>query len=111
MKVLQDGLTDYSVSFISMRLALAEEITKASPLPVTIWNPPADGKKLTNSPTRCLWMFLPRQAGGLDEQGRILAYIESRLPLEIVHFNLARVGVNFQNRFRGGSVGQVEAHQ
>ena len=46
---------------------LFAQISRATRLPVKVWNPPPTKSQwLPVSPTRCLWMFLPKQDGGID---------------------------------------------
>ncbi len=95
-KVLQDGLTDHPATLHMNAPTLAQEIAKASSLPTKVWNPPAEGKTLPNSPTRSLWMFLPKQEGGIDERQRALLYSRARMPLDNVVINLAAIRVDQQ---------------
>jgi hypothetical protein len=70
---------------------LASEVAKATTLPIKVWNPPAKGPTLPNSPTRCLRLFLPKQEGGLDETGRSAMMARARVPLQRVLVNYAQI--------------------
>lgn len=95
MRVLETGLNEHEpVVLYQDPLELVKEIEKASPLPVSIWNPVAEGKELPNSPTRCLWLFLPTKDGGIDDGQRWAAYTRARLPYSMVILNLARINVD-----------------
>ena len=48
-------------------LDLSQTIAASTKLPVKVWNPPAEGKTLPNSPTRVVCvLFLPKEDGGID---------------------------------------------
>ena len=94
MQVLQDELSRYESIVLYLNApALAEEIGKASQLPVKVWNPPAQDKTRANSPTRCLWMFLPKSDGGLDDGYRAELFARTRMPFANVVANLALINV------------------
>ena len=68
---------------------LRQEIAGATTIPVKVWNPPAEGKALPNSPTRCLSLYIPKLEGGLDETGRADFVARKRIPKANVLANWA----------------------
>src|SRR5262249_48876121 len=72
--------------------ALAVDMTNATKLRVKVWNP-IEGKTIASSPTRALWMFLPKQEGGLDNGVRLAQYNAARIPQANILVNLDVVGV------------------
>src|SRR5262249_38997624 len=52
-----------------------------------------EGKTIASSPTRALWMFLPKQEGGLDNGVRLAQYNAARIPQANILVNLDVVGV------------------
>jgi hypothetical protein len=75
-------------------LKLAQEIGKLGEIPVKVWNPPADGPKIANSPTRCLELFLPnKEDGGLDATGRAALIAHARVPAGNVTVNFGQINV------------------
>jgi hypothetical protein len=94
MLELQKGINPYEPLVLHMNApALADEFAKATQLPVKVWNPPAQGKSIPNSPTRELWMFLPKQEGGIDGGQRFVDYQHSRIPQLYVLANLKQYNV------------------
>lgn len=95
MLELQKGVAPYEPLTLHLNApALAEDMAKVTQLPVKVWNAPLQGKMLVNSPTRELWMFLPKQEGGIDNGQRFADYQRSRIPLVNVLANLARFNVS-----------------
>ncbi len=77
-------------------LELSQEIGKlAEKIPVKVWNPPAAGSQVANSPTRCLERFLPKEDGGQDasKPGRASLLAHTRVPTANVTVNLGQINV------------------
>jgi hypothetical protein len=74
-------------------LSLSQDIAKLAELPVKAWNPPAQGSKVANSPTRCLELFLPKSEGGLDNTGRAGLIASTRVPVASVLANFRQINV------------------
>jgi hypothetical protein len=77
-------------------LSLSQEIAKLAAIPVKVWNPPAQGPKVANSPTRCLELFLPRPDGGQDTTGRAALINQTRVPAANVTVNFGQINVTAQ---------------
>jgi hypothetical protein len=73
--------------------SLRDQVAAVTPLPVKVWNPPAQGKAPPNSPTRCLSLFLPKEEGGLDPMKRAEFWAHSRIPSQNIEANLAQINV------------------
>jgi hypothetical protein len=95
MLELQIGLSAHDAITLHMNAAwLHQEIGKATKLPGKVWNSPADGKVIPNSPTRCLNLFLPKQDGGHDETKRAEQVARAQIPTVNVLTNFAQINVN-----------------
>lgn len=103
MRELQTGLTAHdSITLHLNGPALFQDISKATTLPVKVWNPPLAGQALPNSPTRCLWMFLPKMEGGVDNGQRAMGYVRARIPFDNAVANFAFLNVNAEQMLLPG---------
>lgn len=74
-------------------LELSQEIARLAEIPVKVWNPPAQGKKLANSPTRCLELFLDKNSGGQDTAGRAIVASPTRVPRDSVTVSFGQINI------------------
>jgi hypothetical protein len=94
MLELQEGLSQVDRIVLHQNpLALSQDVAKLADLPVKVWNPPAQGTNVANSPTRCLEQFLPKSESGLDTTGRASLINQTRLPVANVSVNFRQINV------------------
>lgn len=94
MLELQTQLSGYEAITLHLNAkALFDRLAETTTLPIEVWNPPAKGAAIPNSPTRCLPLFLPKDEGGLDPTKRAESWARSRIPLQNVEANLVPINV------------------
>jgi hypothetical protein len=72
---------------------LFQDITRATSLPVKVWNFQPQSRTAPNSPTRALRRFLPKQEGGLDETKLAAQVTQARVPFQNALFNYAQINL------------------
>ncbi len=110
MRELQDKLSAERLTLHLNAPALFDDVKKASPLPVKVWNPPLTAKVAANSPTRCLWTFLPKREGGVDNGNRFLDYNRSLMPLARIIVNLEAINIIQRDMPRLAWITLIEAY-
>jgi hypothetical protein len=73
--------------------SLRDQVAAMTALPVKIWNPPAMGKDVPTSPTRCLSLFVPKDESDQDQMRRIENWSRNRIPLQNLDANLVKINV------------------
>ena len=94
LQELQKRLNDLdAITLFLNAKELHDEVSKATTIPMKIWNPPVKDKVLPNSPTRALWTFLPKAEGGIDETHRAALVNSAREPFQNVLANYAQINL------------------